>query len=135
MPTGRRVHGPKALGIVGLVFLLLGLGGLVLAGTLAGIEYRSKRSAGAGGTILAASYRPVVQFTTARGEVIRFTNFVHSSFWKDGDAVAVAYDPAAPTDAAIDGVTGRWFFAFLAAVIAGPFFTFGLVLALVAWFS
>src|SRR4051794_12695143 len=126
MPTGRRVHGAKALGIVGLAFLLLGLAGLVLAGTLAGIESRSRRCVSASGSILAASYRPVVQFTTAKGEVIRFTNFVRSSFWNDGDTVSVAYDPAVPTDAAIDGIAGRWFFAFLAAAIAGPFFMLGL---------
>ncbi|MDQ0471563.1 DUF3592 domain-containing protein [Labrys wisconsinensis] len=122
-------RGPMGLLIVGMVFLVLGLTGLAAAAAFAVNETRSGRTASAIGTVaVAAVPRPVIQFMTPNGEVIRFTNIARSSFWKDGDAVDVAYDPATPTNAVVDGLVGRWFPTALAVALGLPFLLIGLVL-------
>ncbi|MFT4130017.1 DUF3592 domain-containing protein, partial [Labrys sp. (in: a-proteobacteria)] len=68
---------------------------------------------------------PVVSFSTPQGSVIRFTNLVRSSFLREGDSVTVAYNPAIPTDATLDGLLGRWFFAGLAGLLGAAFLLVG----------
>jgi hypothetical protein len=104
-----RIQGPRALRIVGSVFLLIGLAGLVAAGVLALRESQGARSATADGVIVDFEYGPVVEFVTQDGRKGRLSSSVRSSFWHRGDRVAVAYSPDDPTDAAIDGFAGRWF--------------------------
>ncbi len=125
-----RVRGPRALPIVGRVFLLLGLIGLAGAGILTSIEWRSRHTASASGTIADIERYPIVSFKTPDGSIVRFTNTVRSSFWRTGDSVAVAYDPGNPSDAVVDGFAGRWFFALLAGLLGGVFFAVGVLLTL-----
>lgn len=125
MVSVRRVRGPAALSIVGRTFLILGFVGLIAAPVLGMNEWRSPRTASAAGTIVAVNPYPVVSFSTPQGNVIRFTNLVRSSLLREGDSVTVAYNPAIPTDATLDGLLGRWFLTGLAAVLGTAFLLVG----------
>jgi len=129
---GRRVTGVAALPIVALVFLLLGLTGLVVSAIAYATESRSARSASATGTIVNAGYRPLVQFKAADGSVVQFLSPVRNSFLKTGDAVAVAFNPADPRDAAVDSISGRWLFTALFGGLGCLFFVIGIGLG-VLW--
>ena len=125
-----RVTGVRALPIVGLVFLGLGLLGLVGAGVLGLLELRSNRQAQADGVIIGFNNGPEVEFTTSQGTTAQFRSPVRSSSFARGDHVAVAYDPDDPHDAAIDGFAGRWFLPGLFAILFGVFLVMGAVLSL-----
>lgn len=128
MVGGDRVTGAAALPIVGRVFMILGIVGLIVSGVLAMVEMYGPRTASATGRIVAAEYNPRIEFSTADGTVIRFNNAVHSSFWGDGDSVPVAYDPTNPQNASVDRFAGRWFLAGLAGMLGGFFLLIGIVL-------
>ncbi|MBA1140222.1 DUF3592 domain-containing protein [Mesorhizobium neociceri] len=128
MVGGDRVTGAAALPIVGRVFIILGIVGLIVSGVLAIVEMYGPRTALATGRIVAAEYNPRIEFSTADGTVIRFNNAVHSSFWGDGDSVPVAYDPTNPQNASVDSFAGRWFLAGLAGMLGGFFLLTGIVL-------
>lgn len=128
MVGGDRVTGAAALPIVGRVFMILGIVGLIVSGVLAIVEMYGPRTASATGRIVAAEYNPRIEFSTADGTVIRFNNAVHSSFWGDGDSVPVAYDPTNPQNASVDSFAGRWFLAGLAGMLGGFFLLTGIVL-------
>ena len=128
MVAGGRVTGAAALPIIGRVFMILGIIGLIVSGVLTIIEMHGPRTATATGKIVAAEYNPLIEFSTADGQVIRFNNTVHSSSWGDGDSVPVAYDPNNPQNASIDSFAGRWFLASLAAMLGGFFVLIGIVL-------
>lgn len=130
-----RIQGLPALRIVGNVFLLIGLAGLLAAGVLAFLESRSARSATAEGVIVDFDYGPVVEFVAPDGRKGRFSNSVRSSFWDRGDRVAVAYAPDDPNDAKIDGFAGRWFLPGLFSVLGGVFAAIGLVFGLIGRFG
>ena len=125
-----RVTGVKALPIIGLVFVCLGLAGLVGAGVLAWLEMNGSRQASANGVIVDFAAGPVVEFTTGQGATAQFRSGVRSTSFALGQRVPVAYDPADPADAAIDGFIGRWFLPGLFAMIAGVFLVIGIVLFL-----
>lgn len=125
MVSVKRVQGPAALRVVGRTFLILGFVGLLAAPVLGMNEWRSPRTASAAGTIVSVNPYPVVSFSTPQGSVIRFTNLVRSSLLREGDSVTVAYNPAIPTDATLDGLLGRWFFAGLAALLGAAFLLVG----------
>lgn len=71
---------------------------------------------------------PLVEFATPDGRTVQFNNFVRSSLWSQGDQVTVAYDPADPAKAVVDGFAGRWFLAGLAGLLGAIFLVIGLVL-------
>ncbi|MER8567667.1 MULTISPECIES: DUF3592 domain-containing protein [unclassified Mesorhizobium] len=119
MANGSRVTGFAALPIVGRVFIIFGIVGMIASGVLAIVEMYGPRTASATGRIVAAEYNPRIEFSTADGTVIRFNNAVHSSFWGDGDSVPVAYDPTNPQNASVDSFAGRWFLAGLAGMLGG----------------
>lgn len=114
MANGSRVTGFAALPIVGRVFIIFGIVGLIASGVLAIVEMYGPRTASATGRIVAAEYNPRIEFSTADGTVIRFNNAVHSSF-----CVPVAYDPTNPQNASVDSFAGRWFLAGLAGMLGG----------------
>jgi len=129
---GRRVTGRRALPILCLVFLGLGLAGLAAGAAAYALESGGPRSATAQATILAAGYHPLIEFKTADGTVVQFTSAVRSSFWQPGDRLAVAYDPGNPGNAAVDGIAGRWLLALLFTALGGGFASIGLVLGLLS---
>ena len=55
-------------------------------------------------------YHPVVQFTTARGQVVRFQSDDGDTkpAYEVEDLVQVLYDPANPQDARLDTLWSRW---------------------------
>ncbi|OWJ67944.1 DUF3592 domain-containing protein [Inquilinus limosus] len=125
-----RVTGVRALPILGLVFFCLGLAGLIAAGALAWREMDSSRTATADGVIVDFNNGPVVEFTTAQGTVAQFRSPVRSTTFVRGQHLPVAYDPADPSDAAVDGFAGRWFLPSLFGLIFGVFLVIGLALSL-----
>jgi hypothetical protein len=129
-----RIQGPRALRIVGNVFLLIGLVGLLTAGVLAFRESQGPRSATADGVIVDFEYGPVVEFVTQDGRKGRLSSSVRSAFFHRGDHLPVVYSPQDPTDAAIDGFAGRWFLPGLFAILGGVFAAVGLVLGVVGRF-
>jgi hypothetical protein len=124
-----RVTGVRALPIIGLVFVCLGLAGLVAAGVLGWREMNSSRQAKADGVIVDFNNGPVVEYTTAQGVTAQFRSAVRSTSFVRGQHLPVAYDPADPADAAIDGFTGRWFLPGLFGILFGAFLVVGLVLS------
>jgi hypothetical protein len=125
-----RVTGVRALPSVGLVFIGLGLLGLIAAGVLGLLEINGSRQAQADGVIVDFAVGPVVEFTTGQGATVQFRSAVRSTSFALGQHVPVAYDPADPAGAAIDGFIGRWFLPGLFAMIAGVFLVIGIVLFL-----
>jgi hypothetical protein len=126
----RRIHGPRALRIVGRVFLGLSLICVLAAAALAVVELRGGRSGSADGTIVGFNHGPTVQFTTPDGAVVRFGSTTRSSYWREGDHVPVAFRPERPDDARIDGFAGRWFPAGLFGLLGGSFLLLGAALTL-----
>jgi len=55
---------------------------------------------------------------------------VRSTTFARGQHLPVAYDPADPGDAAVDGFAGRWFLPSLFGIIFGVFLVIGLALSL-----
>lgn len=130
MRTGR-VTGMAALPLVGRALMLVGLIGLIAAACLV-VLGSGKYGATAPGRIAAVDGGyPLIEFTTPEGRTVQFNNFVRSSLWSPGDPVTVAYDPADPTKAVVDGFAGRWFLAGLAALLGAIFLVIGLVLWLI----
>lgn len=126
-----RVTGVRALPSIGLVFVCLGLLGLIAAGVPGWLEMNGSRQARANGVIVDFAVGPVVEYTTGQGAVVRFRSAVRSTTFALGQSVPVAYDPADPADAAIDGFIGRWFLPGLFAMIFGVFLVIGLILSVV----
>ena len=122
--TGRHVGARSALRILGLVFLPLGIAGAIAAGVCWFVESGSARTAHADGIVVAAGYA-VVTFKTPDGRQHRFQSRSRSSLWHAGDAVRVAYDPAAPDDAQIESIAGRWVFALIFGIIGAVFALMG----------
>lgn len=136
MPGSKRISGAPALSIVGRVFLALGVVALAAAAMFATTEFYGRRTARAEGTVASINGRhPWVRFKTPDGRSELFRGEVKSTSWRVGDRTAVAFDPQQPSGAAIDGIGGRWFFAFLFAVIGGGFAAIGVGLMIGARFG
>jgi hypothetical protein len=122
--TGRHVGARRALRILGLVFLPLGIAGAIAAGVFWFVESGSARSAHADGIVVSAGVA-VVTFKTPDGRPHRFQSRSRSSLWHVGDPVRVAYDPAAPDDAQIESIAGRWVFVTIFGIIGAVFVVMG----------
>lgn len=126
----RRFQGRAALEIVGLVFIGLGLLGLLAGGILGLGELRGPRTARAEGTVISAGRPPVVRFTTEAGATVDFSSMARSSSWREGDRLPVAYAPENPSEAAVDGFAGRWLVTGLFAGLGSVFAVIGGALCL-----
>jgi hypothetical protein len=141
MGRGRYAASPKAaLRVIGRVFMLLGLAGLLIAAGIALWTWQSFSSMTATeGTVVelqmkwgnSTAVRPVVQFQAQDGQTYTYTSPVNSSvpMFAVGDKVTIYYDPADPTDAMLAHWTA-WFFALLPAGMGAIFFLVGLGLRL-----
>ncbi|MEP6913364.1 MAG: DUF3592 domain-containing protein [bacterium] len=112
-----------ALLLVGILFGLIGLA-VLIAGVIAAFKQsrKSARGAKATGTVVnlvsrvfnpgsAGVYCPVVEFTTATGQPVRFESQFGTmpASHHVGQTVAVRYEPAEPQKAEVDSATANWF--------------------------
>lgn len=111
-----------ALILIGLLFLLIGLG--VLIGGIVTTVRQSRRSAGRAATTgkvvglvkrvftpgSAGLYCPVVEFITQSGETVRFESDFGTmpASHSVGQSIPIRYDPADPQKAEIDSATSHW---------------------------
>ncbi len=129
---GRRVQGPAALPIIGLVFVLLAVIGLLTATVFGLLTLNDGKTAHADGVIVGLKNlsgrtpNPVIAFIASNAEPVTFTNAVASSNWKVGDHQPLVYNPARPSEAVIDEIGGRWFLSFLFGLLGGAFLLLGI---------
>lgn len=104
--------------IVGLVFLIAGIGMAIFVGTYV-VDGHDKILNGerAEAVVLQArdGAKPILEFRTGRGERIRIEGKISSSPspYRVGERIGVFYDPAEPSDAVIDSFIERWFLPLL----------------------
>ena len=111
---------PKALGIIKVVFSVVGLGMLALAFYLTTSTMSFTADAlEANGVVVdlvssrssdSTTYRPVVEFTTQTGQQIEFVSSTGSNppSYSRGEEVVVLYNPGTPENARIDGFFSLW---------------------------
>ena len=111
-----------ALLLIGILFVLIGTA-VLIGGVVTAIKQsrNAARGTAATGTVVdlvkrvfnpgsAGVYCPVVQFTTALGQLIRFESDFGTmpASHRVGQSIAVRYDPADPQKAEVDSATSRW---------------------------
>lgn len=104
--------------IVGLVFLIAGIGLAIFVGAYLVNDYdKVLNGERAEAVVLQArdGTKPILEFRTRRGEPIRIEGKISSSPspYDVGERVSVFYDPADPADALIDTFIERWFMPLL----------------------
>lgn len=112
-----------ALILIGLLFILIGLA-ILIGGAVSAVKQsrESARRVAATGTVVdlvkrvftarsGGVYCPVVEFTTASGQTVRFESQFGAmpATHQVGQTVAVHYEVADPQKAEVDSVTSRWF--------------------------
>ncbi|MBL9119579.1 MAG: DUF3592 domain-containing protein [Phycisphaerae bacterium] len=124
-----RRRSPRAARILGLIFLIVGLSGQVVAGVLA---IRTKlwldNAVATSGTVTeldrrrsrkSTTYAEHVRFTDAAGAEHEFISGLSTSHpYSVGAVVPVRYDPNDPTSASIDTAFRNWFVPGLIFVMA-----------------
>ncbi|MCM3872118.1 MAG: DUF3592 domain-containing protein [Pyrinomonadaceae bacterium] len=112
-----------ALILIGFLFLLIGLAVLIYGAVSAVRQSRElARQVGATGTVVdlvkrvfnpgsSGVYCPVVEFTTASGQAVRFESQFGTmpATHQVGQTVAVRYEVADPHKAEVDSATSHWF--------------------------
>lgn len=131
--------------LFGVLFVVVGIA-LVVRGILAGVKQsrKTRRETAATGTVAdvvkrvfkpgsAGVYCPVVDFSTATGQVVRFQSDVGTmpASHHVGQSVAVRYDPADPEKATLDSTTANWLGPGIMIVMGLVFLAMGLVLVLI----
>jgi hypothetical protein len=112
-----------ALLLVGVLFVLIGIA-VLISGAVGAVKQSRKAARGvaATGTVVdlvkrvfnpgsAGVYCPVVDFTTATGQPVRFESQFGTmpASHRVGQSIAVRYDPADPQKAEVDSATANWF--------------------------
>ena len=112
-----------ALLLVGVLFVLIGIA-VLISGAVGAVKQARKSGRGvkANGTVVdlvsrvfnpgsAGVYCPVVDFTTATGQPVRFESQFGTmpASHRVGQSIAVRYDPADPQKAEVDSATANWF--------------------------
>ncbi len=108
---------------VGVLFVLIGVA-VLIGGVVAAVKQalKSGRGVAATGTVVdlvsrvfnpgsAGVYCPVVEFTTAAGQPVRFESQFGTmpAGHRVGQSIPVRYDPADPQKAEVDSATANWF--------------------------
>jgi hypothetical protein len=111
-----------ALILIGLLFVLIGLA-ILIGGVISAVKQsrESARRGRAAGTVVdlvkrvlnpgsGGVYCPVVEFTTATGQAVRFESEFGTlpATHQVGQTVAVRYEVADPQKAEVDSATSRW---------------------------
>jgi hypothetical protein len=112
-----------ALLLIGVLFVLIGIA-VLIGGIVAAVKQvrKSGRGVEATGTVVdlvkrvfnpgsAGVYCPVVEFTTASGQPLRFESQFGSlpASHRVGQSIPVRYDPTDPQKAEVDSATANWF--------------------------
>jgi hypothetical protein len=112
-----------ALLLIGVLFALIGIA-VLISGAIAAVKQvrKSGRGVATTGTVVdlvkrvfnpgsAGVYCPVVDFTTAAGQPVRFESQFGTmpSSHRVGQSIAIRYDPADPQKAEVDSATANWF--------------------------
>lgn len=112
-----------ALLLVGVLFVLIGIA-ILISGAVGAVKQARKSGRGvkANGTVVdlvsrvfnpgsAGVYCPVVDFTTAAGQPVRFESQFGTmpASYRVGQSIALRYDPADPQKAEVDSATANWF--------------------------
>ena len=134
-----------ALLLVGVLFVLIGIA-VLISGAAAAVKQSRKaaRSVAATGTVVdlvkrvfnpgsAGVYCPVVDFTTATGQPVRFESQFGTmpASYRVGQSIAVRYDPADPQKAEVDSATANWFVPGCTIAMGLLFLTMGLVFVVI----
>ncbi|HVS82472.1 MAG TPA: DUF3592 domain-containing protein [Pyrinomonadaceae bacterium] len=134
-----------ALLLVGVLFVLIGIAVLISGGVAAVKQARkSGRGVATTGTVVdlvsrvfnpgsAGVYCPVVEFTTALGQPVRFESQFGTmpASHQVGQSIAVRYDPADPQKAEVDSATANWFVPGCTIAMGLIFFVMGLVFVVI----
>ena len=111
-----------ALLLIGMLFVLIGVA-VLIGGAVTAVKQSRKaaRSIAVTGTVVdlvrrvfnagsAGVYCPVVEFTTASGQAVRFESEFGTmpASHRVGQSIAVRYDTADPQKAEVDSATSRW---------------------------
>ena len=112
-----------ALLLIGVLFVLIGIA-VLIGGIVGAVKQvrKSGRGVEATGTVVdlvkrifnpggAGVYCPVVDFTTASGQTVRFESQFGTmpASHRVGQSIPVRYDPAEPQKAEVDSATANWF--------------------------
>jgi hypothetical protein len=134
-----------ALLFVGVFFVLIGVA-VLIGGAVAAVKQvrRSGRGVAATGTVVdllsrvfnpgsAAVYCPVVEFTAATGQPVRFESQFGTmpASHRVGQSIAVRYDPANPQKAEVDSATANWFVPGCTIAMGLGFLVMGLVFVVI----
>jgi hypothetical protein len=134
-----------ALLLVGVLFVLIGIA-VLISGAVAAVKEarKSGRGVAATGTVVelvkrvfnpgsAGVYCPVVDFSTATGQIVRFQSDFGTmpASHQVGQSVAVRYDPTDPQKAEVDSATANWFVPGCTIAMGLMFLVMGLVFMVV----
>ena len=134
-----------ALLLVGVLFTLIGVA-VLIGGAVAAVKQARKSGRGvtATGTVVdlvsrvfnpgsAGVYCPVVDFTTATGQPVRFESQFGTmpASHRVGQSIAVRYDPADPQKAEVDSATANWFVPGCTIAMGLLFLVMGLVFVVI----
>jgi hypothetical protein len=112
-----------ALLLIGVLFALIGIA-VLISGAVAAVKQvrKSGRGVATTGTVVdlvkrvfnagsAGVYCPVVEFTAASGQPVRFESQFGTmpASHRVGQSIAIRYDPADPQKAEVDSATANWF--------------------------
>lgn len=134
-----------ALLLIGLLFVLIGIA-ILIGGVVAAVKQarKSRRGVATTGKVVdlvsrvfnpgsAGVYCPVVDFTTASGQPVRFESQFGTmpASHRVGQSIAVRYDPANPQKAEVDSATANWFVPGCTIGMGLLFFVMGLVFVVI----
>jgi hypothetical protein len=134
-----------ALLLVGALFVLIGAA-VLIGGVVAAVKQSRKAARGikATGTVVdlvtrvfnpgsAGVYCPVVDFTTATGQPVRFESQFGTmpASHRLGQSIAVRYNPADPQKAEVDSSTANWFVPGCTIAMGLAFLFLGLVFVVI----
>lgn len=136
-----------ALLLIGALFVLIGVA-VLIGGVIGAVKQARKSAQGttATGRVVdlvnrvfnpgsAGVYCPVVEFTTALGQPVRFESDLGTmpASHQVGQSIAVRYDPAEPQKAEVDSATSRWFVPGCTIIMGLGFLGMGLVFLVMAF--
>ena len=134
-----------ALLLVGVLFVLIGIA-VLIGGAVSALKQMRKSARGVEATgkvvdlvrrVFSAGssgvYCPVVDFTTATGQTVRFESQFGTmpASHQVGQSLAVRYDPADPQKADVDSVTANWFVPGCTIAMGFAFLVMGLVFVVI----